>query len=662
MQNLIEDNSYRILGLNTDSSQKEILRRYKEISNRLKIDDHPKYDFDLGLPEDSRNEDTIKEALKNLQSSKEIITEYFFWFQISNANDKRALDYIIMDEFPKAIELWKDLSNGKSANSYSYKKNLAILYCLMLFKGDNQKYLKNSISIWDELVHSEKFWIDFLKTYDEQNGSSIDKENLPKFKDSIVKEISDIYTDLGKKHKNPDYIKSFQEIFNVRGEKTEKELIQPAYQKIYNNVEEIKKIVISANKSQIDEKIGNDKLAQILEIIKEAQKNLNQLRKNGLYDTSESLVVRDSVAQAIRIKAIDLNNYAGLYQDAEELIKTASKIAGTKSYANALEGDIGTIQKIIKTDASSILTIRISRFLSSKDADFKPRFAEYDGTKIVYKDVNEISFNGVRSNYSTTYNFMINTADDTISFSFSDVEIWKKLTGLSYQYIIPFIVRRYVDNIFEKSEAVTIGDVVFTKNGYARPKFLGGESFVSWKEKIYIPQFFGGNVILYKEIDGRGKSLASIPMRTPNAVILPVLLQECVNRAVALGLIPAKIAPAPPVQKTQGAVNWENKPPEGFKTWQEYYDKIDRDQRPELLKAFVESGGEKIPKGWIDALKNIKEKNAREDNWPYNIDKEVIKQLIAKDYIKEEKGILSTKYVIQKKGFNILNWVYYKFK
>ena len=83
MPNSIENNAYRILGLDATASQKEILKRHNEITSRLKIDDCPEYDLDIGVPKKFRTEEAVKIALKELQSPKENIKEYFFWFQIS---------------------------------------------------------------------------------------------------------------------------------------------------------------------------------------------------------------------------------------------------------------------------------------------------------------------------------------------------------------------------------------------------------------------------------------------------------------------------------------------------------------------------------------------------------------------------------------------------
>jgi hypothetical protein len=49
MSNLIVNNAYRILGLDGSANQKDVLKRSKEIINRLKIDDYPEYTLDINF-------------------------------------------------------------------------------------------------------------------------------------------------------------------------------------------------------------------------------------------------------------------------------------------------------------------------------------------------------------------------------------------------------------------------------------------------------------------------------------------------------------------------------------------------------------------------------------------------------------------------------------
>lgn len=543
MTNLIQNNSYRMLGLDVTASQKEILRRYKEIINRLKIDDKPVYDLDINLPDNFRTEEGVKEALKDLQSQKDNVKEYFFWFQISNNNDKKILDLISKGKFSDAIKALKEMAKTENVNSLFYKKNLAVLYCILLETDDDEKYLDASISIWEEIVKSDKFWDTFLKNYTNQNEQTVSQENVVSFRNAVVKEISDVYADLGQGHKDSNYVKKFQEVFGVYGESTEKNVLQPAYKAINEKIVELQKIKVVQNDKNVE-----DKLSMIQENVESIKALLGKLKKSGLYEQPETKVIRDHVAEAIRAKVIEMHNQAGLYEEAEKFIKIAASIAGTESYKGELESDEDKIGKSIEIDNKSVVSVVKKGIFSTKSAEFKPRYVDYEGKRIYYEEVNWITYNGIRSNYSTTYYFTINAGETSISLSFSDLQTWRNVIGLSAQLIIPVIVRRYSDIIFEKNGTVTIGELTFNKKGFSRSKFFGGIDSVDWKETIYIPVFASGNIYVYKSRDGKQTVFSTMAMTTPNAVILPELLKECVNRAYALGLIPAK--PAQPSTST----------------------------------------------------------------------------------------------------------------
>lgn len=525
MTNLIEDNSYRVLGLNATANQKEILRRYKEIINRLKIEDKPVYEIDINLPEDFRTEEKVNEALKDLQSQKKNIGEYFFWFQVTNKNDQKFIDYLSEKDFTGGIKFLKELSKGEGASAFFYKKNLAILYCLLLEKEDNTKYLEESLELWEEIIKEDKSWVIFGKNYSDQNEQTASEEYISKFKKDVIKDVSDIFADLGRKNKNVRYVKEFQEKFGVFGEIIQKDVLKPTFDLINGKITEIKNIKVVQDDGQIHKKInelkGDIEFIGIL---------FDRLKKNGLYNTNEVKVVRDHVAEAIRLKAVEINNLGEEAQEAEKLIKEAQKIAGTESYKSALGDDAGKIEKLIEGDKKSVLSINYKGFFSSKSAEFRPREVEYEGKKLLYKDITQITYNGIKRNYSATYYFTISDSQESISLTMSDLATYQKVVGIAYQVIIPRIVRRYIDKIFGEGEIVVIGELEISKTGYSRQKLFGGKDIVSWKEKIYTPQLFAGNVILYKDVDGRGRVFSRIPMTTWNAVVLPMLIRECVNK------------------------------------------------------------------------------------------------------------------------------------
>jgi len=139
---------------------------------------------------------------------------------------------------------------------------------------------------------------------------------------------------------------------------------------------------------------------------------------------------------------------------------------------------------------------------------------------------------------SQSYSFMVGSADQTIDVSWGTTlyigsekkqDVWQKLAGIASHVIQPKIVEKIVRRIFVNGEAVHIGDIEFTRKGYSRGKLFGGREHVPWTDTIYVPAFGAGNVTVWKNKNGKGVSFATVPMSTPNAVVLPELIRACVN-------------------------------------------------------------------------------------------------------------------------------------
>ncbi len=390
MSNLIEHNAYRIFGLDSNSNQKDILKRYKEIINRLKIDDYPEYDSDINLPTKLRTEDSVNDALKRLQNTKNGIKEFFFWFQVSDNVDEKAYSHLKNKDYEKAITIWKNASETKNSTSLFYKKNIALIYCLILLKEQNQTYLKESIAIWHEIVNSDKFWNTFAKSYSVNNEQTASPEIIAEFRKNVVKNISDIYTDLYHQYKNAKYIKDFQEIFGSHGDKTEKSLLKPVYEEIHNSIDELNKIKFTENEDieyeaqdkcencgnedaekywdyedgsvlcgVCEKKVGKSwqkKVNELEDTEKEYQKKIrkvnylisdidthfSKLKKMGLFDDSQSKIVRDHAAEALRIKSVELHNIDE-FEESSRILKLAIPLCGTDSFKNKVQEDLKTV-------------------------------------------------------------------------------------------------------------------------------------------------------------------------------------------------------------------------------------------------------------------------------------------------------------------------------
>ena len=108
MSTTLKNNAYHILGLDTSASERDILKRSKEIVNRLRVDDTPDYDLDIGVFEGFRTEDAVKDALQRLQAPKKRIKEYFFWFQIADGVDEQVLGLLKLKDYLNAIRTWQN--------------------------------------------------------------------------------------------------------------------------------------------------------------------------------------------------------------------------------------------------------------------------------------------------------------------------------------------------------------------------------------------------------------------------------------------------------------------------------------------------------------------------------------------------------------------------
>jgi len=540
----LKNNAYHILGLDTSASEKELLKRSKEIINRIKIDDTPEYDLDLGMFEDFRTEDSVKEALQKLQAPKKRIREYFFWFQISDNVDEQALGLLKQKDYLNAIRTWKNAADGDGAKSYFYRKNLAILYCMVLSVENDKQYLQDSLTTWKSILDSDKFWSAFSKAYrlhDEQTASD---EVISEFKKHVVSYLSDIYTELHEFHNDNDYIQQFQSVFSTRGEKIEKNVLNPVYQTIHGAVEKLEKLKVSE-----DGKLDKEESESIRNAVGDIQAEMNKLIDLGLYDDSQTKIMRDRAANALRAIVLDLHNNLSELEKSAKLLEVAIGIAGTDSLKNKLTSELEQINKNLTDDAENSLAIDVPGTFGGGTVLFKNSYLEYNNKRIFYKDATAVSYHAQNQSInfipiSQSFSFMVASEKERISFSFGTTlhigkkakqDVWGKLIGLSGGLIEPHIVKRYVDQIFDRGEPTKIGNVEFSKEGYSktRTKLFGGKETetVLWTDTIYIPKFDSGQVVLWKDKDGKGVLFEQIAMSTDNAVVLPELVQACINRA-----------------------------------------------------------------------------------------------------------------------------------
>lgn len=340
MSNLLKNNAYHILGLDTSASQKDIQKRAKEIVKFLQIDDTPEYDLDLGIFDNFRTEESVKEAIQRLTSPKKQIKEYFFWFHIADDIDQQAVGVFRKKQPEEAVRIWEHHAEGDTIKALFYKKNLAILYGLLLFKENNEKYLKKSLQLWSEIINSTKFWSAFSKAYKLNDELDTDQAIITGFQNEAASYISDLYTELSHEHKDDSYISEFGQLFNVRGQKTEKAVLNPIFHDITTAVEKLEAMKVSE-----DGELDKEEAAQIKEYIGQIQESSNKLIDLGLYDDSQTKTIRDRAAAAIRSIVLDIHNNLDDIPKAEQLLRIAMQFVGTAGMKHKLQQDLDTFEQ-----------------------------------------------------------------------------------------------------------------------------------------------------------------------------------------------------------------------------------------------------------------------------------------------------------------------------
>lgn len=340
MASLFLENAYNVLGLDTSASQKEITKRAKDIINLLRIDEHSEYETDLAFAKVSRKEGNVKEAVQRLSSPTKRIKEYFFWFDVENDVDEKALKLLQSNDIESAVSLWESEANKETASGFVAKKNLAIVSSLLLLEKGQKKYLTQSIGYWKDIILSEKFWSHFEKLYALNDEVGTSKSALKDFSEKVTDVLSDFYTDVSQKHNDNSFYSLFSQVFAVKGQKMQRDVLSPIYEAIHDSSERLRKLNISE-----DSIISPEEITELKRLTKILQTNFDKLKELGLYSDSQSKTMRDKAAEALRTVALDLYNNLGESDKPVALLHIAGKIAGTTGTINKVNKDVETLRQ-----------------------------------------------------------------------------------------------------------------------------------------------------------------------------------------------------------------------------------------------------------------------------------------------------------------------------
>ncbi|MCB0538899.1 MAG: hypothetical protein KDE33_15405 [Bacteroidetes bacterium] len=189
---LIHENPYRIAGILSNATERELQRQQSKIKKFAKIGREADSELDFNfLNPVSRSEENVNKAFSNIEQNGDKVSNSLFWFIKSNPFDETALNYLINGDKEKALEIWEKVTNGKeiTAKNFSCFNNIGTLKLL----GSNQSEIADGISLKFKLLDSDSF-ADFVHSVADQTYSIDNKKQAEKLVDTLLSQLNGKYT------------------------------------------------------------------------------------------------------------------------------------------------------------------------------------------------------------------------------------------------------------------------------------------------------------------------------------------------------------------------------------------------------------------------------------------------------------------------------------
>ena len=309
---IFSQNSYRVLGVVSNSGVKEIKKNISKLKAFSKIGKDVAFDYDLSflnLAKLDRKESSLLQSENSLNMDKNKITNSLFWFADLSSVDSVALANLIKGDTDKSIEILEKAtkSNEVTSKNYSSFNNLSTLLLLNTlddsktdtFKKDNDsiKQIKKAIKLKNEFI-SSTFFNNYCESISKSTPLSSDAAQdfftntiLDLFnKNFSTKELSDLFEGLDDKLKDT---------LNAS-------LTEAPISNIKNHIETASELIKKNEKSGI--KVGK-------QLIKDTLKDIKYLKEIFSQDDFQFQTLSDKLSNLILQCGIVCFNKTGDDQD-----------------------------------------------------------------------------------------------------------------------------------------------------------------------------------------------------------------------------------------------------------------------------------------------------------------------------------------------------------
>lgn len=341
MIKIIQNNPYRVIGLLSNTSEREIQKQKSKITKYISIGKQVETEYDFPfLGEVNRNEKTINQAFSLVEQSQEKVSQSLFWFLNTNSFDNTALSYLIKGDQEKAVELWEKVTVGKELTSKNYScfNNLATLY--LCNKSINE--IKTGIEIKIKLIESKCF-IDLVHQVADQTILVDTNVQIQKFVDQV-------YSQLPLDFSNTDILKLFQNSGEFVLSKIKSKLIENPIHKIEEQ------ILNTKNNRKFKPENAN---TFGVELYSDCNKEIQSIKIILGKDDLKFIMISDSLSKEIMQCGIDYFNSSTETNDhvenALELLNLAKSIALGTQTLERINSNIDAISESKDKEMSSAI-------------------------------------------------------------------------------------------------------------------------------------------------------------------------------------------------------------------------------------------------------------------------------------------------------------------
>ena len=153
---LIKNNPFRIAGILSNTTEKELQKQKGKIKAFAKVGKEIKSEYDFQILESiTRTEDSIDKAFSNVEQNQDKVNYALFWFLNASPFDNTAIEYLKNGDAEKAVEIWEKVTTNKEVNS----KNFSAFNNLGTYKllSQTQDDIKEGIEAKIKLIESDFF-------------------------------------------------------------------------------------------------------------------------------------------------------------------------------------------------------------------------------------------------------------------------------------------------------------------------------------------------------------------------------------------------------------------------------------------------------------------------------------------------------------------------